>query len=569
MRRARVAALTLFATAAAVTLFACSDEPSAPPLSWIQVRNATYPSQIEPGVDLPLQDGALEAPIDSGTRPRAALADVGAFGDLDGDKATDTAVFLVEWHADGSTSTSLAAVLNDGGQPSVASMFPLGQDLYISGVRVEDGEVVVSTRARNTANPDTGTIAEVTRTIELDDNALTISSETTDDVGIRHPNEIRPTWTSLDAAGGVALQRALAPREAVTFVLRGAADQQLTLEAESAFDSAILSVQGLVDDSTLISRRAYETAVTATLPATQDYIVRLISVAGESLDVSLSYTLTPESPEAGEPLLIPTPSDPVELALAVPQSEVAIQAPQPLAALSPPAAGFIADRAPARGIVVITSDQGVVYAENPDEQLETASVIKVVVMACIMHRAEQEGRLVDEWELSLMWPMITASDNDATDILWNELGGGPGVADCLADLGATGITPYYGPYWGTSTASAVGMATFTGRLAFGELVNGVHRAVALAMLTSVIDDQRWGIPAGAEDSGEEIVGVKDGWYPDDDGWRVNSVGFVSPLSPTETPYAIAAMTNYQSTMEYGIATIEGTAMPLYEALRTP
>ena len=108
-----------------------------------------------------------------------------------------------------------------------------------------------------------------------------------------------------------------------------------------------------------------------------------------------------------------------------------------------------------------------------------------------------------------------------------------------------------------------------GRIAFGAVVNDVHRAVALEMLTSVIPEQRWGIPAGADDSGNEIVGVKDGWYPDDDGWRVNSVGFISPLTPGEQPYAIAVMTNYQTTQEYGIATIEGLALPVYDALRAP
>jgi hypothetical protein len=184
-----------------------------------------------------------------------------------------------------------------------------------------------------------------------------------------------------------------------------------------------------------------------------------------------------------------------------------------------------------------------------------------------MHRAEQQGRLVDEWELSLMWPMITASDNDATDTLWNDLGGGPGVAACLDALNVGGITPYNGPYWGTSTASANGLAMLMSRPAFGEIVNAVHRAVALELLTNVIEEQTWGVPAGAAESGEEIVGVKDGWYPDDDGWRVNSVGFISPRTPGEQPYAIAVMTNNQATQEYGIETIEGLAAPVYDALR--
>jgi hypothetical protein len=168
-----------------------------------------------------------------------------------------------------------------------------------------------------------------------------------------------------------------------------------------------------------------------------------------------------------------------------------------------------------------------------------------------------------------MWPMITQSNNDATDALWADLGGGPGVAACLSRLGVAGITPYNGPYWGTSTASARGMATLMSRLAYGNIVNDQHRTAALAMLVSVVPGQRWGVPAGADASSEEIVGVKDGWYPDEDGWRVNSVGFISPLSPEHFPYAIAVMTNRQTTQEYGIATIEGLAQPVWTDMRAP
>jgi hypothetical protein len=111
------------------------------------------------------------------------------------------------------------------------------------------------------------------------------------------------------------------------------------------------------------------------------------------------------------------------------------------------------------------------------------------------------------------------------------------------------------------------MADLMARLAYGEIVNPAHRAVALALLTSVTPEQRWGVPAGADDSGREIVGVKDGWYPDEAGWRVNSVGFISPIEPGAEPYAIAVMTNFQSTQEAGIETIEGAALPVYQALR--
>jgi hypothetical protein len=141
------------------------------------------------------------------------------------------------------------------------------------------------------------------------------------------------------------------------------------------------------------------------------------------------------------------------------------------------------------------------------------------------------------------------------------------MTECLAKAGAEGIVPYDGPYWGTSTATAAGMAALMARVTYGDTVNALHRAAALTMLASVVEGQRWGIAAGADDATNEIVGIKDGWYPDDDGWRVNSVGYISPLTPGDAPYAIAVLTNYQETQEYGIATIEGVAEPVYGAAR--
>jgi hypothetical protein len=422
-----------------------------------------------------------------------------------------------------------------------------------------------------TASRESGETTEVTRTYSYDDGALQLVDERSQPVVIDPPTSFRYVPDVLEPPPASAtIERSLAPRETAPFVMNGAQGQRLELRVESPFGSVILSVQGLSDDTQLVSRAAYATSLLMDLPATQAYSVNVTSVSGTPIDATLTYSLSPEQATAGQPPLPVTPPETVQdLALAVPRSSQTSLAGrgQPLAALSSEAQAFFQQRAPSRGIAVVTARDGLLYSENGDEQLETASVIKVVVMTCVMARAEQQGRHVNEWELSLMWPMITYSDNDATDALWSDLGGGPGVATCLRELGVTGITPYNGPYWGTSTASATGMATLMSRLAFGEIVNPVHRGVALALLVSVAPEQRWGIPAGADDSGQEIVGVKDGWYPDDDGWRVNSVGFISPIEAGQEPYAIAVMTNYQATQEYGIETIEGMARPLYVSLR--
>jgi hypothetical protein len=334
-------------------------------------------------------------------------------------------------------------------------------------------------------------------------------------------------------------------------------------------DSAVLSIQGLTDESQVVPFRDYSSTFVGEFASTQDYSVLVVSVLGSNQDIAIGYEL------AGPPAPTPTPAPmrppqtPGELAATVPHLFDGTPAlgDSALGDISSTAATFIPGRAPLRGIAVVVPGDGAAYLENADEQMETASVIKVVVMTCVMSVAEQQGRPVSDWELSMMWPMITQSNNDATDALWSDLGGGPGVAACLERLGVGGITPYNGPYWGTSTASAKGIATLMARLAYGDIVNAEHRAAALGMLVSVIPSQRWGVPAGADSSGDEIVGVKDGWYPDDDGWRVNSVGFISPLTFGATPYAIAVMTNRQSTQEYGIATIEGLAEPVWNDIR--
>jgi hypothetical protein len=572
--RSPVLACLLAGLAALLATFAtaCDGDDAPDAITWTQLRNATYPSMVAPGEQFAMVDGSVQVPVEGGTSPLARLADIAAYGEIDDGNSIDTAVFLTERSPSGGWVTSLVAVLNRAGQPAVQTPVLLGENVVVVGATISDGgQITARVRAQNSVDSSAGTIEEITTVSALEDGALVIREESTERVATVNPETFVHEATALElpASGRDTLEFALEPRHAASYVFPGTAGQQLELTATSDFDSAIISVQGLSDDLSVVSLRTYSNTFAGELPATQDYIVRVLSVAGEELDVELEYAVTPHDAEAAaEASPITAPTNLTELAAAVPLGEVdELARDRPLDALSPQAMEYIGTRAPARGIAVITADGGLVYAENADEELETASVIKVVVMTCTMRRAEQEGRLVSEWELTMMWPMITWSDNDATDALWYDLGGGPAIAACLDDLGADGITPYMGDYWGTSTASARGIATLMGRIAFGEAVNETHRAVALAMLTSVVPDQRWGVPAGADGSGNEIVGVKDGWYPDDAGWRVNSVGFISPLSADQEPYAIAVMTNYQTSMEYGIETIEGLALPVYEALR--
>src|SRR5262249_14773448 len=149
---------------------------------------------------------------------------------------------------------------------------------------------------------------------------------------------------------------------------------------------------------------------------------------------------------------------------------------------------------------------------------------------------------------------------------WRRIGGGPGLSAYLQSAGFPGIVPYNGDFWGTSTASANSMTTVVARMLFGDAYRDEHRKLALTLMTSVVSAERGGVAARGRTTGGDTIALKDGWYPDDNGWRVNSVGIVLPSDSSRHPYVIAVLSNRQPSFDYGIATIEGIAQRIGQAM---
>ena len=241
---------------------------------------------------------------------------------------------------------------------------------------------------------------------------------------------------------------------------------------------------------------------------------------------------------------------------------------RPLSDLSLEAAQFLGTRDAVWGVAVIVPSQNTLYLANADQQLEMASVVKVLIMLTMLDRAVQEHRYVAEDELELLWPMITESDNDSATYLWNQIGGAVGIRGYLSRIGVSGITPYNGPDWGTSVASARAVSLVLARVAFSDLLDDFSRKLALELLVKVIPSQRWGISPKAESRQDhkDIVGLKNGWYPEEQGWRVNSAGFVVSSAGHQPAYVIAVMTNLQPNWPYGIDTVEGVSSRIHAVL---
>ena len=551
--------LVLIVAAIAAGVVALRSAGPAPALSWSALRNATYPTSLSLGT-VTLRDGLFEAQAAPGSASRISvrLVDLAAFGDLDADERPDAAVIVVTSPGGTGTFIDLAAVRNEAGVARPLARVQLGDRILVREVRIEGREIFVRLRTRAATDPLAQLTQETSRRYALEDGQLVLRSESTVEVPLSSPNDYVYHPERLDLAAGASrsLQGTVQPGQISSYVIRGEPGETLDLHVRSLFNNAVLSVSGLNDGVTLVSQQEYATDRALRLPDAQDYIVRVVSLAGQplpfTLDIARQPRQTTPAPTA-KPSDAPLPSVTPRPPTSTPPAGAVVD--RSLGQLSEPALTFARSRPPIVGIAVVVPTRGAIYTQNADEQVPTASVVKVLVMLVVLEQARQERRPVSESELALLWPMITESDNDSTSQLWEDIGRGQAVGSYLRAVGVSGFTPDPGSSWGVSFASARGMAMVLGKLLSGEILDGPSRALALRLLENVIPQQRWGVTAGTVEG--DLVGVKNGWYPGDEGWRVNSVGVVR--SATRGSYAVAVMTGQRASWREGIDTIEGVA----------
>jgi len=197
-----------------------------------------------------------------------------------------------------------------------------------------------------------------------------------------------------------------------------------------------------------------------------------------------------------------------------------------LDALSPELAEYVAGVArggTAIGVDVYDVTRGRTYAYNQDASFTLASSAKVYILCAYLDRLEKLGRAPNATERAEMYAMITRSDNNAAQWLYNRLGGAGGQQRFLQGIGIAGYVP--GGYsWGYAQLSPAGMVRVLTLLQAGRILTDDDREYALGLMGRV-DLGRWGVgdtaPRGAQ------VYMKDGWVTGPDGrWAQNSSGIV-------------------------------------------
>jgi hypothetical protein len=271
-------------------------------------------------------------------------------------------------------------------------------------------------------------------------------------------------------------------------------------------------------------------------------------------------------PVAGPPTIVPavtrapstTPQPLVLSEASGPETTIDVR---PLAELSPDAAlnaGMLGDGV---GIAVYVPAAGAVYALNGDVPFELASVIKVPLMLTLLDQVTKQGRELTPGESALLGAMITESDNNAADVLFDEVGGARPIYDYLKSIGLGGAI-ISSTDWGASQMSAMDAALLMGKLVNGDILDPKYRDLAMSLLENVDPIQDW----GAVDSVSYArTGVKNGWYPERDGWVLNSLGYV--LDSADSPdCTIAIFTDEQIFFYDGVSEIQSLGQLVHQSL---
>ena len=197
------------------------------------------------------------------------------------------------------------------------------------------------------------------------------------------------------------------------------------------------------------------------------------------------------------------------------------------------------------------------YSYRPDHDEWSASVVKAMLLVAYLNEPWVAGRDLNGHDRALLTPMITESDNDAAQIVFDTVG--QGALSALARR--VGMTHFAtSPIWGETEITASDQTRFF--LHIDSYIPRRHRSYAMSLLAGVVPSQRWGIGEVAP-RGWKLY-FKGGW-----GYGTGLLDHqVALLVRGCARVSIAVLTMYDGSHNYGKATLRGIFARLLRGLPT-
>lgn len=209
------------------------------------------------------------------------------------------------------------------------------------------------------------------------------------------------------------------------------------------------------------------------------------------------------------------------------------------------------------GVEDLETGQTMLY--RPGHAEHTASIVKVDILATLLHEKQGNGGL-DGATQALATGMIESSDDDdASDLFDAE--GGPSAVQGFDDQVGMHQTRA-NTAWGLTTTTPQDQIKLLRFVLFpNRLLTATSRHYEYGLMRHIIPFDTWGVTAGLGHGAR--VAFKNGWLPYQGSWQVNSIGSVIGSG---RHYLIAVMTDGSPTEDYGIDTIERISATVWQTL---
>ncbi|MFJ3671824.1 serine hydrolase [Streptomyces sp. NPDC090106] len=207
-------------------------------------------------------------------------------------------------------------------------------------------------------------------------------------------------------------------------------------------------------------------------------------------------------------------------------------------------------------VAVLDLDSGD-SATYGDAAFDTASIVKVDILATLLLQAQDEDRHLTTAEKAYATAMIENSDNTSASALWRIIGKAEGLDAANERFGLTGTEGGDDMLWGLTQTTAADQLTLLQQV-FGDdsQLSEASQEYLQGLMGEIAADQHWGVSAAADGSGWAL---KNGWLPRSATslWDINSIGRVTASDGKD--YLVVALSDGNATKEKGISLVESAA----------
>jgi beta-lactamase class A len=195
---------------------------------------------------------------------------------------------------------------------------------------------------------------------------------------------------------------------------------------------------------------------------------------------------------------------------------------------------------------------------------DTASIVKVDILAALLYRAQQNGTALTAEQKALATAMIEHSDNDAATALFNEVGGKAGLDALNKTFGLTDTVIGSNGNWGltqTTTADQIRLLKIV--LGNRSVLTASSKAYAVELMSNVETDQNFGVSAAADNSSDAALKVGYLQRSQTGLWDVTSIGRIESGGHT---YLVAVLSDSNVSYASGVQLVDAAAKAAVAAL---